>query len=253
MQPIAGTNCYLDPQQHQSAALVDFSFTALTSKRQQKDLATALVKAYDAMPANGKLSVFTTARSSAGGDIAVPDFTICRPAETREEQRLVAGYADSLQVISRQIAESRKKFEQHVAHIVKLFQDESKAALDSPILESIQSNSRQYEQSGLEHLMVYSDGIQNSDVLQFCLSKGHLPPFQRFVQLAQYDVIKPANFTGTQVDMLLVESFRLPTGSYKHYTNAELRAFYPAYFEGHGASVQLTRVRYGGTPQPSNG
>lgn len=151
-------------------------------------------------------------------------------------------------MIHKQVELAKQDFGQQIELIREQFKDESKAALDSPILESIQSISRHHDQTGLRRLMVYSDGIRNSDVLQICVSKAHLPAFSKLTQLAQYDIIKPAGLTETQVDMLMVDSYRLPSGSYKYCSNAELRAFYPAFFEGHGACVQLTRVRYGATP-----
>ena len=245
VEPIAGTRCYAQNDQYQYAMLIDFSMTAENSHRQQQDLRTAMFNAYDDLPANGKLSVFTTARNADGGDLAVAEFDVCKPPETQEEQTMLAGTSDSRQVLEKQALVAREEYAKHVAQTLQDSQDESKIALNSPILESIQSVSRYYQKTQLNALTLYSDGLQNSELLQFCETKGHLPPFSQFVRLGEYKDIKPEDFSGTHVDILLVESIKLPSPGLSHCSNSELRAFYPAFFEGHGATTQLTRIRYG--------
>ena len=245
VEPIAGTRCYPQDEQYQYAMLIDFSMTAENSHTQQQDLQTAMLRAYDALPANGQLSIFTTARNAKGGDLAVADFIVCRPPETQEEQTMLAGHSDSRQVLQKKAKDARDEYAGQVARIVKDSQDETKTALYSPILESIQSVSRYYQNTRLNTLTLYTDGIQNSEILKFCKIKGHLPPFAHFVKLGEYQDIKPEDFTGTHVNILLVESYILPSPGLEYCSNRELRAFYPAFFEGHGASTQLTRIRYG--------
>lgn len=245
VEPIAGTRCYPQEDQIQYAMLIDFSMTADNSHTQQQDLQTAMLNIYNDLPVNGKLSIFTTARNAKGGDIAVADFSVCKPPETQEEQTLLAGYADSRQVLAKQAEEGRGEYREHVQHILADSQDATKTALYSPILESIQSVSRYYQRTHLDVFTLYSDGIQSSELLQFCKTQGHLPPFAQFTKLGEYQVIKPEDFNGTHVNILLLESIQLPSPLLPYCSNAELRSFYPAYFEGHGATTQLTRIRYG--------
>lgn len=228
-----------------TAVFIDVSFTGDTSAAQDRDLTRALHEAYDTLPANGRLSVFTTANATVGS-LPVPVFSICRPPVNESEQAALGLGSKPAPYLAHQAQEAQSAFSRSVETLLANSKDQAQIAKDSPILEQIQGISRYRFDGRLNALTVYTDGLQNSESFQFCQSQGHMPPIALFTQKPAYRFVKPEPFEGASIHVLLVEFGSLPSKLLPYCTSEELRAFWPAYFKANGAvSVQLTRLRYG--------
>ncbi|MEO0995411.1 MAG: hypothetical protein AAFX62_16605 [Pseudomonadota bacterium] len=236
--------CYARQTQAQTAIFLDYSVNKDLSGAQRRDLVTALERAYDASPPNGRLMVFTTARDSSSS-IAKPVFKMCRPAKTATEQEAIGAPAKTGPNLSHIAEEARMRFRDQVAQILADTTDGAKAALESPILEQVQAISRYAGFRGQERSLVWlSDGIQNSEIAKFCAVKGDMPSADRFMRRPDYAVVAPESFEGTDVTLLLVESAALPQPGLAHCTHAEMRTWWPDWFRAHGAErVRLERLR----------
>lgn len=228
-----------------TAFFVDVSFTADTSAAQDRDLTRALQESYATLPANGRLSVFTTANANVGS-LPVPVLSVCRPPTTAPEQDALGLGSKPAPYLAHQAQEARAKFDQAVSSLLAAAKDRAQAAKDSPVLEQLQGISRFRFDGPLKALTVYTDGLQNSDSFQFCQSQGHMPQFAVFAQKPAYRFLKPESFEGVSVNFLLVEFGALPAPGLPYCTSDEVRGFWPDYFKANGAkSVQLSRLRYG--------
>ncbi len=243
---IGADYCYpTSAPRHNAAFFADVSFTADTSDAQDRDLSRALQDAYATLPANGRLSVFTTANQVVGS-LPVPVLSTCRPPATAPEQEAIGLGSKPAPYLAHQAQEARAKFDQSVSSLLAAAKDRAQAAKDSPILEQMQGISRFRFDGPLKVLTVYTDGLQNSESFQFCQSQGHMPQFAVFAQKPGYRFLKPESFEGVAVHLLLVEFGPLPAPGLQYCTSDELRGFWPDYFKANGAdSVQLTRLRYG--------
>ncbi len=228
-----------------TAFFVDVSFTADTSAAQDRDLTRALQEAYATLPANGRLSVFTTANANVGS-LPVPVLSTCRPPANEQEQVSLGLGSKPAPYLAHQSEEARNAFARSVESLLARAKDRAQAAKDSPVLEQMQGISRFRFDGNLKALTVYTDGLQNSDSFQFCQSQGHMPPFAVFAQKPAYRFLKPENLEGVAVHLLLVEFGALPAPGLQYCTSDEVRGFWPDYFKANGAkSVQLSRLRYG--------
>ncbi|MBI1208199.1 MAG: hypothetical protein GC191_13050 [Azospirillum sp.] len=237
--------CFARKDQFQVAVLVDNSLGGL-SAQQLRDYETGLMRPFERAPANARISFFTTERGESGS-LARPIFTICKPAGTPQEQAALSAPAKPVPYLKRQVEEARTRYRQAVADIINAAQDSARRALDSPVLELVQAVSK-YDgfQGARRSLTLVTDGLQNSETAQFCAAKGHMPPYPAFADSAAYQTIRPQPLTGVDVTLLLVEQTVLPTTQLPYCTNAELRAWWPAFLEGNGAaSVDLNRLRVG--------
>ncbi len=243
---IGADYCYpTSAPRHNAAFFADVSFTADTSDAQDRDLSRALQDAYATLPANGRLSVFTTANQVVGS-LPVPVLSTCRPPATAPEQEAIGLGSKPAPYLAHQAQEARAKFDQSVSSLLAAAKDRAQAAKDSPIREQMQGISRFRFDGPLKVLTVYTDGLQNSESFQFCQSQGHMPQFAVFAQKPGYRFLKPESFEGVAVHLLLVEFGPLPAPGLQYCTSDELRGFWPDYFKANGAdSVQLTRLRYG--------
>lgn len=232
--------CYDKQYQEQSAFFIDYSFIPQTSPQQERDLKNAILRAYDALPPNGRLSIFTTAKAEAG-NIASPVYSQCRPANTVEEQGQIPAQNKTSMELSRGANESRQLMLAEIDRLVSEMRNADVVARNSPMLEQVQAITRYYDGS-LNTLSFYSDGIQNSPLRQFCVTKGHLPSASMFLESRDYRYVQPEPMMGVEVNVLLVETGRLPTAQMPYCTNNELRDFWPAYFEAHGAIARLERL-----------
>ena len=237
--------CYAREDQHQVAVFIDASMTAESSATQVRDYRTAFIRAYDNAPANALISLFTTA-TDGRGSLPEPVFSMCKPASTPQEQGQFDGPSKTAPYLTRQADEAKAAYLAGVEAVLSDAQDPDKAAGDSPILEQVQAISRyQGFQSENRSLIWISDGIQNSEIARFCSVQGHMPRYQAFEKTRAYKDIKPNSFAGVDVFVLLVEFGPLPNDWAKFCSNAELRDWWPAYFEGNGANnVELTRLRF---------
>lgn len=239
--------CYAAKDARSNAAFfVDVSFTGDTSTAQDRDLTRALNDAYATLPANGRLSVFTTANANVGS-LPVPVLSVCRPPANEQEQDALGLGSKPAPYLGHQATEARNAFASSVAALLAQAKDREQIAKDSPILEQVQGISRYRFDGPLKSLTLYTDGLQNSESFQFCQSQGHMPPFALFAQKPGYRFLKPEPFGGVAVNVLLIEFGTLPSSVLPFCTSNEVRAFWPDYFRSNGAaSVQLSRLRYGG-------
>jgi hypothetical protein len=243
---IGADYCYpTSAPRHNAAFFADVSFTADTSAAQDRDLTRALQDSYATLPANGRLSVFTTANQVVGS-LPVPVLSVCRPPANEQEQNSLGLGSKPAPYLAHQSEEARNVFARSVESLLTRAKDRAQAAKDSPILEQMQGISRFRFDGPLKSLTVYTDGLQNSESFQFCQSQGHMPQFAVFAQKPAYRFLKPESFEGVSVNFLLVEFGALPAPGLPYCTSDEVRGFWPDYFKANGAdSVQLTRLRYG--------
>lgn len=238
--------CFARADQPVHAIAIDASFTAQSSSQQLRDYATAIERAYEDAEPNTRIEFFSTGRH-VSGSIARPIASICKPAASADELEALGapGQTDPRQ---QQIAgEARAEYEALSARVLDDLQNEDLAAEDSPVLELLQGISRYPEFEGLNRrLTLITDGIQNSEIARFCMVEGDMPPYERFAQRREFDYVRPDPFTGTRVEVLLVESGTLPSPQLPYCSNNEMRDWWPAYFRDNGAGpVGLTRLRYG--------
>lgn len=245
-EPITANYCFPRSDQYTAAFFVDFSHTQQTSTSQRRDLVNALHQRFDQLPANGQLAVFTTARG--GATVNEPEFVLCKPAQTNAEMQRIGAPSASEQRLARQYEEANAEFEHRVDDLLERSARTDQRAGHSPILEQVRGISRYDFGAPLSHLTIYTDGINNSPIAQFCAVQGHLPSFGRFAQRPDYQrEVAPDSFNGATIDVLLIEAMQLPNPVLQFCTHRELRDFWTAYFEANGAvSVRLTPLGYGG-------
>lgn len=237
--------CYPRPTQYQAAVFVDFSLTHQVSDSQRRDLRNTLTQTFNSMPANGKISIFTT-ESQTTATRSVPVFTLCKPAATVAEQDQIGAPAISAPKLARLKRDASATFSTYVDDMLARSRQNQNLAASSPILEQLQAITRHRFASPLSQLIVYTDGINNSAAGQFCSKQGELPRFSVFAEQGDYLYVQPEDLRGAQVDMLMVEIGSLPSSSLPYCSNAELRAFWTDYFRANGAGkVRLTPLGYG--------
>lgn len=244
-EQIDANACYARPDQYQAAVFVDFSFTGDTSGSQQRDLRNALLQAYDALPANGAISVFTT-QNNTTATVNEPDFVICKPARNPAEQERIGAPAVSAPKLSRLSDETHDRFKGYVADLIAGSQQSDNQAVNSPILEQLQGVSRYNLGSPISKLIIYSDGLNNSPAGQFCVQQGELPRFASFAERPGYAFVRPDGLNGAEVEFLMVEFGTLPMTTLPYCTTQELRSFWVDYFNANGAgAVNLLPLSYG--------
>ena len=238
--------CYARAAQHQEAISLDNSFIFQSSAAQIRDYRVGMAEVWDRVPANARISIFTSA-NDVDGSFANPVFTMCKPAATVEEQAEIGAPAKPAPYLKRQFAEAKASYFQALDEVLSDAQDASKSAGDSRILERVQAISRhKYFSSADRGLTIITDGIQNSDIARFCAVKGDMPSFKKFSKRADYKHIEPEPLDGVVVNLLLVEFGTLPAPILPFCTNNELRKWWPDFFEGNGThNVQTTRITYG--------
>lgn len=236
--------CYDRVDQAQTAVFVDYSVNENLSGAQQRDLVTALERAYAQTPANGRIMLFTTARDTTGS-IARPVFEICRPAPTAQAQTAIGAPTKTTPNLRYVAEQAEARFRAEITRILDDTQSAAKAAQESPILEQVQAISRYPGFLGSERAFVWlSDGIQNSEIARFGAVKGDMPGVAAFLQRPDYDVIAPDSLAGMSVTLLLVESVALPQPGLEFVTHDEMRRWWPEFFRANGAAhVRLERLR----------
>lgn len=232
--------CYSQQYQEQSAFFIDYSFIPQIEEQQERDLKASLARAYDELPPNGRLSIFSTANTTAG-NVASPVYVQCKPAQTTEDQAGIPAASKTPMELKRRAEEARQAYLRSVDNLVSEMKTKDVGAGTSPILEQVQAITRYYKGS-LNVLSLYSDGINNGRLRQFCSVKGHLPRASTFLSSPDYRYLKPDPMNGVRVNVLLVELGALPAPGMPYCTNNELRDFWPAYFEAHGAIARLERL-----------
>lgn len=245
IEQLGADYCYARATQAQAAVFLDYSVNGDLTGAQRRDLVTALERAYAALPPNGRVMIFSTARDT-GASIARPVFEQCRPAATPEEQESIGAPSKPAPNLRRIASDAQAEFAAAVARILSDTQDGAKAAQESPLLEQIRAISRYPGFQGrTRHFVWLSDGLQNSEIAQFGAVRGDMPSVAKFMRRPDYGgVIKPESLAGVNVTLLLVESLALPQPGLDFVTHKEMRTWWPEYFRANGAaSVQLERLR----------
>ncbi|MEM6410177.1 MAG: hypothetical protein AAF683_01420 [Pseudomonadota bacterium] len=246
IEQIGAGFCYARADQAEAAVFLDYSVHLNMSAAQRRDMMTALERAYDALPVNGRIMVFTTARD-AGGSIARPVYEQCRPAKSVAEQAAIGAPSKPRPNLERIAMEARLAFWGQLDRILADSHDSAKAAHESPLLANLQAISRYPGFQGQRRSLVWlSDGIENSETAQFCAVKGDMPRAATFVTRPGYGAVRPESFAGVDVTLLLVESIALPSPGLEFCRHAEMRAWWPEYLRLNGAErVRLERLRRG--------
>lgn len=236
--------CYARTDQAAVAVFLDASLSG-QSDAQIRDYRAGFARAYDDAPANARVLVFATTRG-AQGSVPIPVFDACKPAATPAQQAALGAPDKPAPYLAREAAEARAAFEAATNAIIADATDPGQRAGDSPILEQLREISRHPDFQGTRRgFTIITDGVQNSRAAQFCAVRGEMPPFAVFSQRPRYADLKPRDFTGTDVRVLLAETHALPQPGLDFCTHTEMRAWWRDYFTGNGAaSVELTPLRY---------
>ncbi|MEL6767082.1 MAG: hypothetical protein AAFP17_07875 [Pseudomonadota bacterium] len=244
IEQMGASFCYARPDQAETAVFLDYSVHRNMSDAQRRDMMTALERAYDALPVNGRIMVFTTARDT-GGSIARPVYAQCRPADTVGEQAAIGAPSKPRPNIERIAEDARAAFRGQLDRILADSHDTAKAAQESPLLANLQAISRYPGFQGRDRAFVWlSDGIENSETAQFCQVKGDMPRAATFMQRPAFNAVAPDSLTGVTATLLLVETIPLPSPSLAFCTHDEMRAWWPDYLRLNGAErVRLERLR----------
>jgi len=239
------TLCYAQEGQHNTAFFIDNSFRSATSDAQERDLGRAIDRAYDELPPNGRLLIFSTARGE-DGVIIKPAVIMCRPPASAQDQQTIGGISKTPQQLQKEARVAGVRFRAATKKYLSDSKEGDSIAHDSPILEQLQAISRYKFQGRLERLYAFTDGVQMSEFRQMCVTKGHLPPFKVLSQQSDYRYIAPESFAGVDVEILLAELWDIPSPSMPYCNQNELRSFWIDYFQDNdAANVRLTRLRHG--------
>ncbi len=237
--------CYREPDQAKAALWIDASLHS-QSDAQLRDYEAGFLRAWDRAPANTLFMVFSSARD-VQGSLMPPVFTLCKPAANQAELAALDVPEKSDVYLTRQAKDARQAFARKARKAINQAVAPDQRAGDSPILEQVRALSFHDQFTGPRRSMVIvSDGIQNSPIARFCSHQGHLPSFTTFARRPDYrDHIAPRDLGGVQVDILMVEGFKLPQPGLEHCTTLEVRRFWTDLMRESGAkSVDLTPLRY---------
>lgn len=218
------------------------------SPSQERDIRDALARVWQTLPFNDRFSLITT-KADAVGDLANGEVEACGPARSESDYvRLGFEKTASSGFLAN---EAEKRFRETVQPVIDGVFAETKAsgevlAIDSPLLEQFQAISRHpdfRDTAGRKRLVLFTDGMQNTEIARFCDVKGDLPPFERFREKPEFGRVAPAAMNGAEVSIYLV--LHIEHGPYC--TEDELADFWTAYFEEAGASrVDVYRLRPSG-------
>ncbi|MEM9128274.1 MAG: hypothetical protein AAGA97_00935 [Pseudomonadota bacterium] len=220
--------------------LVDVSPPAW-GEGQRRDIKTVFDQTYRDLKPAEKLTLLTTEGdqiSSLGGNARVQ---LCKPATGSDNDRF-----------NRRLF--LKVFEEQIEPIVEQLMGIDQASrvdiraqmAQSPLLETFQSVSKRDDfsvEADSRKLVIVSDMLQSTEFAEFCFVKGHLPPFEKFKERADWFRMVPDDLFGTEVEIYLLVlvgyGTRLPFCNEK-----ELHDFWTAYFKDAGAaSVVIHRLR----------
>lgn len=227
--------CYAREDQHQSVIFIDNSLTH-QSGSQLRDYMIGAMAAYRKVPANGRISIVTSARD-IHANLTAPVFVMCKPAKTEREQKALGIPVDGQLVRRRNADEAQTAFKKAIKARIEETKNGDKLARNSPILEQLRAISRApWFQGRARSLLAITDGIQATRVAEFCAKRGHMPSFDKFARKPGYQWVKPDSFGGTDVMVLMVEIGKLPN-SHQPYCSgfAEVRSWWRDYFVANGA------------------
>lgn len=244
-EQMAENFCWPRDDQSVVAVAIDASFTAGISSAQGRDYRNGLERIWNEAEANTRIDIFTTARGQSFS-VAAPAFSICRPPHNLAQQNAIGAPTMHQNRLSSIFDEAELTWSQGIDEVLATASDAARSASHSPILEMLSSISRFSGFSGPErHLVVFTDGIQNSPELgQFCVQQGHMPAYSRFQERTEFSFYTP-QLQGVAVQLYLVEHGQLPSGSLQYCSNVELRNWWGDYFRDNGVrTFDLLSLRY---------
>ncbi len=224
------------------AVLVDYS-AGMWNAMQQRGVEEYFRASYEQMNGNERFAIYGT-NGHTLSQIPRPVVEMCRPVRTGAESLMMGGPDLPTPFLHNKNRQAfRKVYWPHIQHMLRTDLKEDEKVWDSPLLEMTQSLSRLPTMTGkpFRKLVLVSDLMHNSDGVRFCYERGHLPSYQKFTTTRHWARLQPKPFTGVSVDILMLE--RNLEGTYC--TETELIAFWTEYFEGNGATVEITRLRMG--------
>ncbi len=226
--------CYERPDQAQSVLLADPSFIYDHTKSIEGDIHSIGMKAWRDAGPNTQIS-FVTFTLHVGRSLIPAVFTICKPPRTAAEQTAIGAPFKEAHLLKAKYEEIEALYELELKRFIGHLRDPKEAAQHTPILEVTRSVSKaDYFSNENRTLYWISDGMNNSGEARFCKERGHLPPFSKFQNSSVYRDNRP-RLEGAEVYLYLVEHGSLPQPGMEYCTNAELRAFWPAFMYGSGA------------------
>lgn len=235
--------------QHVAAMWVDFSHTSAdnVSNSQDRDLLNIVRREYASLPVNGKLYVFTTA-SDIASSVPEPEFVICRPARTVEEQASIGAPSKLFTVLRKESDDAQALFDEQLGALMRDARDEEMAALSSPIISQFRGISNVDFGAPLNHFIAFTDAIENSASNgHFCVDEGALRPFEEYAQRSDYNQVRLNNLDGVEVDFFMVQFGRLPNDAMPYCDGYQaLYDFYTGLFEDAGADgVRIEPLGFG--------
>lgn len=237
--------CFQDAHQPQTVVLVDVSEPKF-NEEQTRSLFRYFNQLYNGLEFNERLSVVTTAEDQIGS-VPRPRFHVCGQATNGAQLEAINADAATSGFLSRQKEKLYKElFGPAVASILSP-NSNSKQRYQSPILEMVQGIRRFHPLDSGDRLIVVSDLIQNSDSVQFCSTKNHMPPFSLFKKKGIYGRLKPDSLEGVEIEALMIQRQGYGAGGLSYcYSEEEIRRFWREYFIANGAvDPSFIRIRHG--------
>jgi len=240
--------CYSRDNQHIEIFWLDASVSG-QSESQFRDIKAGIMRRHEGAEPNTIFHGFASF-ADTNGSIPVPEFTLCKPPATPEQQASInAPKENSARLLNRAL-EAKEGYESRVDKLLQDAQNADKLANDSPILEQVKAISMAPEFQGPSRgLQLITDGIQRSiNAGSFCARKNIMIPFQMFKNRSNYETdLKPQSLINTHVEVLLVEFGELPSAALPFCTTSERRNWYRDFMNGNdAASVVITPLQYWG-------
>ena len=203
--------------------------------------------AYDTLPFANVLQVFTTEGDRLTTGIPKPSFHVCGQPESAEDLDGINAETGSAGFLRKQ---KERLFERVMqpeldALISPNAEAHRRQVTQSPIMELIKGVSSHLEYG--DKLVLVSDLVQNSESVQACKVKGHLPAFANFRNKSLYqERLKPSSLDGVSVDVLMLQRKGYGRGGFTFCTEDELRRFWEEYWADNGVTnLNMIRVRHG--------
>lgn len=257
VKPNPVTGCFDIPNQNNTAALIDYSTTNLYSDSAQlRGLKKGFMDVYSLMDTNQRLNVFTTSKDKST-DVAAPSYSVCKPAKDAESYARLKERQPNIQEMdqARLTKKAEKAAENFSVAVDEIIADSQTGSIgekwDAPLFNRFKGISGYYKNRGkkLDHLIIFSAGIQVSEDAFWCENQGDLPSWKNFKKRPLYKTVKPfGSFEGMKVTFLMPRVVeRYDIGDWC--TLDEIRSFWTSYFYDAGARevvIQPLEYRPGG-------
>jgi len=237
-------SCDKRDDQYQAAFFIDFASTSLATKSQSLDLKTALKRAHRALPANGRLSVFSNA-TKGGVSLPTLEFEICRPAETRAELKYIGARLVGSEQLLQQAKDAKRRLNVIVERLHRESRDFKNAPANSNMFEQIRGLSRYPFNSSLRKLYIHTNGNLGSDIERLFQKPNETLDFEGVRKRPEYKYfIKSNNLTGVSVELYLLEPPLSPSKTLTSVSNHHIWRFFEDYFVySNAANISITPLR----------